>query len=381
MADKLLSIDEVCEELQLRKEQVIALVKSGALRGFLDQNTYKFRPADVEKYKASAESSQTVAMEPGSDASDASDASEAREGDSSSKLDLSDIDSEIDADVSDQTSVLAPVDEKAEASKPEDEAVFEFSEDELGLSLDGEPPADSALVGDESESSMDILEVADESASSDSATSTADFDFMEESSSSEEVAEVEDMTPEPAQLDAESASETGEVVTDILSGSEEDISDEELDTLDLDEVVETQDTLLEEGEAAEVGGEEPGDIALEEPATGTAETVSVGDEAETAGVPAEDATQAVELGEEAEPAPDFGQEEYEPEYAAARVGPGYAREEPSKLYNTFMILTLVVLAVGGLFVLTTATNAGNPLGGLFRESILPAMESILNAIA
>jgi hypothetical protein len=378
MADTLLSIDEVCEELQLRKEQVIALVKSGALRGFLDQNTYKFRPADVEKYKASAESSQTVAMEPGSDASDAS---EAQEGESSSKLDLSDIDSEIDADVSDQTSVLAPVDERAEASKPEDEAVFEFSEDELGLSLDGEPPADSALVGDESESSMDILEVADESASSDSATSTADFDFMEESSSSEEVAEVEDMTPEPAQLETEGSSETGEVVTDILSGSEEDISDEELDTLDLDEVVETQDTLLEEGETAEVGGEEPEDIALEEPATGTAETVSVGDEAETAGVPAEDATQAVELGEEAEAAPEFGQEEYEPEYAAARVGPGYAREEPSKLYNTFMILTLVVLAVGGLFVLTTATNAGNPLGGLFRESILPAMESILNAIA
>jgi excisionase family DNA binding protein len=377
MADKLQTIDEVCKELQLTSEQVVALVKSGVLRGFLDGNTYKFRPGDVDKYKATAESGATIVID------DASDAS----GASATKIDLGEIESEIDADISDQTSVLAPVDAKDDSSKAEDEAVFEFSEDELGLSIDSDSssPADSVLVADESESSMDILEIADESSSTDSATSTADFDFMDESSSSEEVAEVadiEDMTPEPVQFDLEG----GDTVSDILASSEEEMSDEELDTLDLDDVVETQDTILEEPETVDLEediGVLGDDISIEEPATGTAETVPVGDESETVGIAHDDATQAVDL--DADSSLDLGGAEADLEEASpfepSHVATGYDLETPSIMGNAFLAAAILITVIGGAFVLTSAANAGNPLMDFFRSNVLSSVEGILKSIA
>ena len=518
MAESLLTVNQVSEELQLTKDQVGALVKQGALRGFLDAGTYKFRRSDVEKYKKTVQSSATVLFEApstkagksesditdikpkgtskidlteiegdvGADESDqttvlppvagkggagkgeadavfafaedevglsadeksgASDdtskvdladidadagveesdqttvlppvagkgdaataeadavfafsedevglAADEKAGasDDASKVDLADIEADENADESDQTSVLAPVDEETDAGKAEEDAVFEFSEDELGLSLDDEQPAESVLVADESESSLDILEVTEES-SSDSATSTADFDFMEESSSSEEVAsvaEVAEETPSEEVRQAEDAPEedtpiaiaidgdasSGETVSDIL-GSGEEISDEELETLDLDEVIETQETALDEETpaAAPVGGMETttveveplaaaGGVAVEGPPTDTAETMPLGDESETVGIAQEDATRMV--GEEA---PEELEEEAELA-AAGSVAAGWELVTPSALGNALLILAIINTAVAGVFVLSEMTDSTNVITDVFAQHIMP----------
>ncbi len=384
MAETLLNIDQVSTELQLSKEQVMALVKQGALRGFRDQGVYKFRRADVDKYKEQAESSATVVM------------GEEGQKEPGSKVDLADIDAEPGADESDQTSVLAPVDEKKDAEKGEGAAVFEFSEDELGLSLDedeGESDAsktstDSVLVADESDSSMDILEVAEES-SSDSATSSADLDFMDESSSADDVMaalEVEEETPMRPEDLAEEATPTrgkapaeeetpvrskdaakagSEQVTDILGTGEEDISDEELETLGLDEVTEPpQETILEEASQAE-------DYSVdEEQGTGTAATMPVSDETETVGISQEDATQVV--SEELEPELEVPPLEAEGEFQGARVATGWEMVTPSALGNTMLVLALIFTALGGMFVfhMATGTGGGNPLARAIADMVM-----------
>ena len=385
MAETLLNIDQVSTELQLSKEQVMALVKQGALRGFLDQGVYKFRRADVDKYKEQAESSATVVM------------GEEGQGEPGSKVDLADIDAEPGADESDQTSVLAPVDDKKDAEKGEGAAVFEFSEDELGLSLDegeGESDAsktstDSVLVADESDSSMDILEVAEES-SSDSATSSADLDFMDESSSADDVMaalEVEEETPMRPEDLAEEATPTrgkapaeeetpvrskdaakagSEQVTDILGTGEEDISDEELETLGLDEVTEQpQETILEEASQAEDYG-----VDEEEQGTGTAATMPVSDETETVGISQEDATQVV--SEDLEPELEVPPLEAEGEFQGARVATGWEMVTPSALGNTMLVLALIFAALGGMFVLhmATGTGGGNPLATAIADMVM-----------
>ena len=63
MADALMNIDEAAKQLQLSKDQVTELAKKGLLRGFLDQKTYKFRPADIETYKKKLAGGTTVLAE------------------------------------------------------------------------------------------------------------------------------------------------------------------------------------------------------------------------------------------------------------------------------------------------------------------------------
>ena len=379
MADALLSLEQVCKELQLGQEQVVALVKQGALRGFLDGGSYKFRKADVDKYKQDTETSATVVFEPPSKPSGASDSdvTDLKMQDAS-KIDLADIESEAGADESDQTSVLAPVDEADQVAQSEEQPVFEFSEKELGLSLDDDETGDSLLAVDESDSSLDILEVADES-SSDTSTSAADLDFMDESSSGEDVAAVLEVEEEsPVRLPATDAGmDAGETatVTDILGGAD-DTSDEELETLDLDDVVETQETLLDDEPVVEVAGIDAldDDIPVEIPATDTAETLAVGDELETVGLGAADAT--MDVGE-AEPMEGDDLAEAEREYEPAHVATGYELVTPSMAGNVFLVLAVITMAFAASFFFAEVCDfANHPLTDVFAKHVTPFVDSI-----
>ena len=210
MADVLLNIEEASKQLQLSKDQIAEMVKKGLLRGFLDQKTYKFRPADIEAFKKKLASGATALSE-GAPKTDAVPGG----GHATSKIDLTEVESDSGVEDTDQTSVLAPVKSgepkekqpekpvfkfgekdlelheeepaaleegdqtsllvpgagKEEKGKSEVKPPFEFAEKDVKLPSEGEA-GDSVLVADESESSMDILEVAEES-SSESASSAS----------------------------------------------------------------------------------------------------------------------------------------------------------------------------------------------------------------
>lgn len=358
MADTLLGIDEVCKELQLGKEQVIALAKKGALPSLRDGAALKFRKADVAQFRQKTETGATVVFE-----------TPPKVDSDTSKIDLSEIESDDGADESDQTSVLAPVASKSDAEKADEQPVFEFSEKELGLTLDDEG-AESVLVADESDSSLDILEVTEES-SSDSATSAAELDFMDESSSGEDVAavlEVEEDSP----VGKAGAAVAGSTVTDIL-GAEEG-SEEELETLDLEDVVETQDTAFEEAAVAAEEVDLGEEIPLETPPTATAETLEVGSETETVGIAAgEEVTRGVDEELEAVGVEDLAGAP-EAEYEPAHVASGWGMVTPSALGNTFLILTILVAALGGMFLLyevfgIKSGSGANPIIAFFSEQI------------
>ena len=376
MAKNLLSIDEVCKELQLDEEQVKSLVQNGALRGFLDQQTYKFRRADLDVYKSQVEAGATEVLSGEDDEGSESSVTEvsAAIGSDTSNVDLADIEAEEGVDESDQTSVMAPTDE--DAVPKEESPVFEFSESDLGLSLDEEPapeegdqtsllaPMDgniekeespvfefdsdadvgsseraSVLVADESESSLDILEVADES-SSDSASEGAELAVAEEGSSGDAVAALDDMRLEPdeaatAEVEPlEHVPSDTDTVADILSDVEES-SDEALETIDLDEIAEV--------------GEDFGAA----PATETADTIPLSNEVETVGLSAEDDTRLTEgileegefaevEGVEAELMAEPGEEE------SPLVASGWEVIVPSKLGNACLIAAVLLLAVASL---------------------------------
>jgi len=376
MAKNLLSIEEVCKELQLDEDQVKSLVQSGALRGFLDQQTYKFRPADLDAYKSQVEAGATEVLSEEDDEGSESSVTELSGalGSDTSKVDLADIEAEEGADESDQTSVMAPTDE--DAVPKEESPVFEFSESDLGLSLDEEPVPDegdqtsllapmdgniekeespvfefdsdsdmgsseraSVLVADESESSLDILEVADES-SSDSESEGTDMAVAEEGSSGDAVAALGDLhleAEEPATAEVkpiEHVPSDTDTVADILSDVEES-SDEALETIDLDEMAEV--------------GEDFGAA----PGTEAAETIPLSDEVETVGISAEDDTRLTEgILEEGEFAEVEGREAEliaEPEAEESPlVAAGWEIVVPSKLGNACLIAAVLLLAVASL---------------------------------
>ncbi|MHA1518517.1 MAG: hypothetical protein ACTSYK_07925 [Alphaproteobacteria bacterium] len=245
MAADFLTYKQALAELRLTAEQLDKVVKAGKLRTFLDAGEKKFRTSDIAAYKRAAESQETLAQpatgsseskldlseiesEPGADIADqtsvldleGAEATPARAeepvfdfseetapSESGSKLDLSDIESEPGADVADQTSVL-PIGEEGEESPAvveSDEPVFDFSEEE---------PSDSVLVADESESSADILQVAEE---------------VTEGSSSDLAA----VPVEEATKSSSSELSDTDLVADILEGGGEGEPEEALETVGL----------------------------------------------------------------------------------------------------------------------------------------------------
>ena len=359
MAEPLLGVEEVCKQLQLTKDQVMILVKQGQLRGFLDQKTYKFRSSDVQKYKI--EEGGTVLLDgektditvPGQEVTEAlmEPAEEAKSD--TSRIDLADIEGEPGSEESDQTSVLAPVADAEDEAAKEEEPAFEFSEEDLGLSLDDEA-AESVLVADESESSVDIIETVDET-SSDSATSTTDLGLLEESSS-EEVTAV---------ADAEDTDLAVEEAAEVEEGSED-----ELETMDLDEVDAVPETQIEApaAETVDIAG-----IVPEEAATVEAETLPLDAEPETVGIPPTEETAiaaeeevleeagVAEVGEEVEAEEE---EEFEAEPVAeeaAIVAGGWDIVVPSVLGNACLVAAIAMLAVCAVFLFCEMAGISNSM--------------------
>lgn len=417
MADTLMGLDEVAKELQLDKEQVVELVKKGMLRGFMDQKTYKFRSPDVDAYKKKLTSSATRLSEEKKDAT--------------SKVDLAEIESDAGIEESDQTSVLAPADDAEDhlTAKPEETPVFQFSDKELGLEEeDGsgleeadqtslmapaeevkeeakkeEPAFDfdtkgmaledessherQPVVSEDSESSVDILDVADESSSESSAST---MDLSDESGTGENVVVLTDieespkpMPPVAAKDGAKGKDSATTTVSDLLGQAEEG-SEEELETLDIEEVAETGDIPLEQGEKT---------------APDTTDTVPIADEAETVGI-AEAATAADEtkfgVGDTIETAgvsdavPEAAQEAAGPEAAVAEaaeaaeeaaeegaeqhmVAPiGWEMVTPSPLYNGCMIAAAVLLIIGCAFIICDANGIQNS----YTQQVVDALKGI-----
>ncbi len=185
----------------------------------------------------------------------------------------------------DQTSLLVPGPGKADKGKPGAKPDFEFADKDLKLPADGEP-GDSVLVADESESSMDILEVAEES-SSESGSSASRIAFSDEVTSGDEIEAAADSSSKIAQQPAPKSGpkahepSTDKVVADILGPAPEE-SDEALETLDVDEAVEAKETA---GVEAGIGPE-------------AAAVAPIPDEHETVGIPAADETKAAAGAEE-----------------------------------------------------------------------------------
>jgi excisionase family DNA binding protein len=408
MADVLLSIEEVSKQLQLSKDQIADMVKKGLLRGFLDQKTYKFRSADVEAFKKKVASSATT-VSGGAPKTDAIPGGTQGRKDAAGKMDLSEVESDSDVEDTDQTSVLAPVESGAPQDKPPEKPVFKFGEkdlesreealatleegDQTSLLVPGagkeekpkaetkptfdfakkdlKPPADadagdSVLVADESESSMDILEVAEES-SSESASSASHITFPEEGSSGEEI-EAATETPSkleqrPAPKPAPRAGEptTDKVVTDILGPAQEE-SDEALETLDVDEVVETKEAVGKEA------GFKPA----------TAPTAPVGDEYETVGLPSAEETkaatdaagaagetggidEAVAAALQEQAAEEESEEAEGQEQVPLAARTGWESAESWPIGNGLLIAATVVLIVGGALLFCEAFNVHNGL--------------------
>jgi hypothetical protein len=412
MADVLLNIEEVSKQLQLSKDQITEMVKKGLLRGFLDQKTYKFRPADVEAFKKKLSGGATTLSE-GAPKTDAIPGGSKPRKDATSKIDLTDVEAASGIEETDQTSVLAPVEPgepksaapekpefkfgekdldlheeapsgleegdqtsllvpgsgKEEKGKEEGKPAFDFVEKDLKLPSE-EEAGDSVLVADESESSMDILEVAEES-SSESASSASHSQFSDEVTSGEEIeVATEPPSAEGLKPAAKPGAKPGEppttdkVVTDILGSVPED-SDEALETLDVDEAV----------EAKEPAGMEA-DIKPE-----TSATVPVGDEHETVGLPSADETRAA-LSEAAE-APETGgmdgavaaalqeqaaeEEPQEGEAAEAEaeggeptmVPTGWETAQSWPIGNGLLIAATVVLVVAGTLLFCEAFQIHN----------------------
>lgn len=386
-AEALLTIDQVAKELQITKDKLLEMVKSGLIRGFRDQNTYKFRPADVQVYKKKVAGGLT----------EISDASETPSA--TSKIDLEEIDSDSGIEESDQTSVMAPIDDVQRVAPPEETPVFKFSDNDLGLQDEEEEASpvpmeeadqtsllapteeeeakkeskptfdftekdalklplddeggESVLVADESESSIDILEVAEESSSESSASASA-MGLADESSSGEEVTALTDIEDSPAAMAA--VDSTDKTVTDILGAADE--SDEELESLDL-ETFDTQETIMEEAPSDEA-------LAAELPADAT-DTVPVAGEAETVGIAAGDETRFTEeeAGETAavsdvvaDALKEAGGEDEEEELPLGDaesgkvvVPTGWEMVVPSTMGNALLIAATVLLVLGGVFLI------------------------------
>ncbi|MGD1000023.1 MAG: helix-turn-helix domain-containing protein [Candidatus Brocadiia bacterium] len=468
MADVLLNIDDAAKQLQLSKDQIAELVKKGLLRGFLDQKTYKFRPADIDAYKKRLAGGATVLAEgasskidltevesdagiedtdqtsvlapvqpgepknkqpekpvfqfgekdlvpdevsssddmkaaPGSAAPKIGDASTdkvvtdilgpAPEDSSDEALATLDVDQEVETrgvtgaeagikdlheeeppvlEEGDQTSLLLPGAGKEEKAKPGAAPAFDFAEKDLKLPSDGER-GDSVLIADESESSMDILEVAEES-SSESASSASRIQFSDEGTSGDEIEVASESPSQVGQKPAPKSKDpsTDKVVADILGPAPDDSSDEALETLDVDEVLETKE-VVGAGPKPATAAEAPGDdhetvgipVAEEtKAALGAEETKAAlgegGEAVETGGV---DGAVAAALQEQA------GEEEPEEEAAPAIVPAGWETAQPWPIGNVLLIAATVALIIAGALLFCDAFNVHNALTAKIAEAM------------
>ena len=262
----------------------------------------------------------------------------------------------------DQTSLLLPGAPKEEKGKPPAAPAFDFAEKDLKPPSEGER-GDSVLIADESESSMDILEVAEES-SSESGSSASRIQFSDEITSGDEIEVASEAPAKPAEKPPakETAPSTDRVVADILGPAPDDSSDEALETLDVDEAaVETK----------EVSGTESAIRASGAPPADDHETVGIAAAEEIKGAPGAEETKAA-LGEGVETGAvdgavaaalqeQAGQEEPEAEAAATIVPAGWETAQSWPIGNVLLIAATVVLIIAGSLLFCEAFNVHNGL--------------------
>jgi hypothetical protein len=278
----------------------------------------------------------------------------------------------------DQTSLLLPGPGKEEKGKQEAKPAFDFVEKDLKLPSEGEK-GDSVLVADESESSMDILEVAEES-SSESGSSASRIQFADEFTSGDEIqvasetpSQIEEkLAPKPAPKG--SGSSTDRVVADILGPAPDESSDEALETLDVDQVLETKEVVGTEA------GAKPS----------TAAVAPAADDHETVGLPTAEETRAAATTEETKAALGEGGEgvetggvdgavtaalreqvgKEEPEEAAPTIVPaGWETAQSWPLGNGLLIAATVVLIIAGGLIFCEAFNVHNGLTAKIAEAM------------
>ena len=444
MAKSLVGIDDAAAQLNMTRDQLADLAKKRKLRSFNDQGVLKFKQADIDAFRKQTESGATMmvdsseddgssgvdvggatvivpdddsssrlevgpddieivsaeeessdgvqvaadqvsaleepapavespkdeesshvdlgAIEDDAKAEDSKEVTEFSmevvEESATDRIDLEDVDAEPGADESDQTSVLPVTDDGSGAEEVDEEPVFDFAEDDLGLSLEDEASG-SVLVSDDSESSADILDVAE---------------AVEDESSSDTIVPVRDDS------DLESAAVAdSDVVTDILDTDVED-SDDDLDTIDLDDVAgpveqmdDSADELITVIEDDAVGSSAD---------TAPLEAYETGEEVETVSLEeAEAVTEDVSggLGDYEEEGVDSGPaaEDYGEVEATAPMGGGYAAPMPMADYlpsapmNFVMAASIVLGAVGGFMMVCELTGAtANPVVQFIRQEIV-----------
>jgi len=365
MAETFMSLSQVMSQLGMTKEQVDVAVKAGLLRQLLDRGTPKFRKTDVDGFKKKRSSDATVAedrdapdetshldlgapsKDPSDDPNEITDFSMEINEEGGSKIDLAEVEAEAGADESDQTSVL-PIGEDAAAKDSSAEPVLDFAEEDLGLAADQES-SDVALETPDGESSADILEVAEE---------------VDGDSSSDAVVAVSD----DSDLEKATLSDS-DVVTDILEADVED-SDDELDTIDINEVADPGAAKATDDLMTVIEDETAGSSADTAP---LAQGVAPGDEAETVSIDAGEAVTADVYPAE-ETATAEGAEGAEAAEEGAPVAAGYASyavdEQPCLWANVLLAIAVFVGLLGGFVTLCDAAGAhANPVVKFISETI------------
>jgi len=382
MTEEYLTLQQVCDELQMTEEQVRALVSSGQLESLEIGGEMKFLRTAVVGYKQRVESKETVVFGeeqakqpakedetdfeegPPTDAVPAEEeskaapeeetdfeeptgtdalsleaeetdiADESREG--TGGLDLGAIEEESGVDESDQTSVLQPVGQEGVQPEAEQEPVFEFEEDD-STSLFAEGPvkvSEAPAVADEAEEGETIS-----------------------------------LSPEDLELEEVELSESDEpshteMVADILreeTGTGEE--DDSLETVDLAELeggtedVSGEASVLAEGSSAETqlidagageGGEDE-TIGLEatkadtEDVGGTLLEVSEGRLEEE-----EEELQPISMGAA-------------PAMAPAAAAGEYVMVKKSLLANVLLVLSILFVSFGGFIAICGYMGYENPV--------------------
>jgi len=299
-SSRFVTMEEAMAELQVDKAELDQMIADGNLSPIRDGGKVKFRRDQVEAMKHTTETEATVVFDAageaddgdtdssdefddglfivGENAAESSDdeatiisipGSDAAISDSSDVLIGGDEGSDED---SDQTSIIPPSSDNVEPVKDDEESIFDFGTEELGLEDTDHAPSSSDILA-ESDSSSDIITAAEDSSSDILSVSVEDDDGTETVSDILELSDESDDALASVQVDSPGADDEStaseEVVGSLLdtldsgddSGSELLAVGEEgletADTIDLtmadDDATATVAEVLEEPDATEPG--------------------------------------------------------------------------------------------------------------------------------
>lgn len=336
-----LSYEQVLQALQTNRGQLNQFIRSGRLRQHVVDGETKFRREEVDELKGELEKQPTV-ME---------DAASSREGGTAMLGGMGGHEPETavleegdeEARTTDILEEVSPVAEpdtvmlEEDLIEPGTGLLDEESSDTIELESDGDMAASESAL----ETELDLKAMGADQAEEgeeeeedffDFSGDLEDVDFELESPAAAEV-EPHDLTAESDELVL--GEDTEDVVTEVLNlGGADDIAEEDL----LSEIME----IDEDAEVAAPSSEDSADITaeittMEEPTYEESDLDELLEAEEDVGAFEEDFV---------------AEEEFEVPYAAAMEAPG----EVSVLFVGMLILTLVILAFGGIFMVENSVN-------------------------